>query len=112
MSTNELVWSLLGVTVLVWFFFDSLRVREKATVLCRQACDYARVQFLDDTVALVRLGVCRSEQGLVWRRIYQFEYLDDRSVDSFTQYALRGKGWIILQGTRLENLTLEIKMLE
>ncbi|CAK0779318.1 conserved hypothetical protein [Gammaproteobacteria bacterium] len=112
MNADELLWSLLGMAVLAWFFFDSLRVRERATALSRQACDQAGVQFLDETVALAHLGIRRGEQGLVWRRIYQFEYSDHRTTSPFYQYPPRGKGWVILRGMVLEDLTLEINTLK
>jgi hypothetical protein len=102
-TTNALLWSLLGLALLAWFFFDSLRARERATALCHQACDRAGVQFLDETVALARLGVRRSSPGLVWRRMYRFEYSDDG--------ARRGGGWIILRGMELEDLALDLETL-
>ena len=98
---SELLWSLLGLALLAWFFFDSLRARERAVARSRQACDHANVQFLDETVALVRLGVRRSEQGLVWRRVYHFEYAD--GAHPCTQ---RGSGLVILRGAILEDVYL------
>ena len=48
---------LLGLFALVWFWRDSLRVREIATRISRSACESHGVQFLDQTVALRRLGL-------------------------------------------------------
>ncbi|CAK0769450.1 DUF3301 domain-containing protein [Gammaproteobacteria bacterium] len=112
MNDNELLWSLLGMAVLAWFFFDSLRARERATALSRQACDQAGVQFLDETVALDRIAIRRGVQGLVWWRRYRFEYCDDRTATARYQYVQRGKGWVILCGMRLEDLKLELETLE
>lgn len=107
MNINELLWSLLGMALVLVFFFDNLRARERATVLSRQACDQMGLQFLDETVALVRLGIRFGEQGLIWRRVYQFEYADDRETSFFSQYARRGKGSVILRGIALENLKID-----
>ncbi len=101
---SELLWLLFGVALLVWFFFDSLQARERAITLSRQACDSAGVQFLDETVALVRLGVRRSEGGVVWRRIYRFEYLDDSC-----PYERRDSGFIVLRGQVLEDLHVKLQ---
>ncbi|CAK0742902.1 DUF3301 domain-containing protein [Gammaproteobacteria bacterium] len=108
MNPKELLWSLFGMALVAWFFSDSLRARESAIIFSRQACHQAGMQFLDETVALARLGIRFGEQGLAWRRVYHFEYSDDRMVSSCHPYTRRGKGWVILCGTILEELTLEI----
>ncbi len=99
MDIDGLFWALVGIALLAWFFFDSLRARERAIALSRQTCDCAGVQFLDETVALARIGIRRSEGGLVWRRIYQFEYAETSQF-----YAQRGNGRVILRGMVLEDL--------
>jgi hypothetical protein len=102
-TPNEFLWSLLGLAMLAWFFFDSLRARERALVLCRQACERAGMQFLDETVALARLGIRRGSHSLIWRRMYRFEYSDDGT--------RRGSGWVILRGMELEDLALDLETL-
>jgi hypothetical protein len=68
---------LAGLGALGWFWLDSLRVREHAVAAGRRACDEARVQFLDDTVALTKTRLARNEHGqLQFSREYRFEFSD------------------------------------
>jgi len=60
-----------------WFWLDSLRAREIATGICAAACNQHGVQFLDQTVALRRLGLGRTPTGLRLRRTYRFEYSEE-----------------------------------
>lgn len=63
----------LAVIVLVWV--DSLRARERAVSSCAEACRRMDVQFLDQTVALSRIGIARgSGRALAIRRRYVFEF--------------------------------------
>lgn len=83
-----------------WFWFDTLRVRELATGFAKDACRHYEVQFLDDTVALDRLGFERdSAQHLRLRRVYQFEF-------SETSMS-RKRGYVMLLSRRLESLQME-----
>lgn len=65
---------LLATMLLIWFWRDSLRVRESATRICRQVCKSYDVQFLDQTVALQRLRLRWVRSGLRMQRTYQFDY--------------------------------------
>jgi hypothetical protein len=65
---------LLALMLLIWFWRDSLRVRESATRICRRACESYGVQFLDQTVALQRLRLRWVRSGLRLQRTYQFDY--------------------------------------
>lgn len=63
----------LAVIVLVWV--DSLRARERAVSSCAEACRRMDVQFLDQTVALSRIGLARGQgRAVVIRRRYVFEF--------------------------------------
>ncbi len=61
-----------------WLWLDTMRVRELAVQVSRQACRSGGVQLLDETVSLRRLDLrrCRG-QGLRLRRVYEFEYSTD-----------------------------------
>ena len=60
-----------------WFWVDSMRVREVALEAGRRACAAEGVQFLDWTVAVVKIRIARSVDGrLRLRRIYEFEFSD------------------------------------
>lgn len=60
---------------LVWFWWDSLKVREQATKLASRACQDAQVQLLDHTVALKKVWLGRKRSGHVaLLRSYEFEF--------------------------------------
>ena len=73
-----LEFSALAVLVgAAWFWLDSLRARERAVAAGRAACARYGLQFLDETVAFVRLRPARDEDGrLRLRRTYAFEFSD------------------------------------
>ena len=85
---------LLGVG---WFWFDSLRTKELATALCQTACQREGLQLLDQTVALRHLSLRRTFAGLRLRRVYRFEFSEEGT--------LRRSGYVILLGTRLEEIS-------
>ncbi len=83
-----------------WFWYDSLRARERAVGLGRQACERERLQFLDETVLCTRTRPARSADGRVrLRRMYRFEFSDDGMN--------RRAGHLVLLGSELESLELE-----
>jgi hypothetical protein len=65
---------LLLLGLLIWFWRESLRVRESATRISRQVCQSYGLQFLDQTVALHRLRLRWVRTGLHFQRTYQFDY--------------------------------------
>lgn len=70
--------SLLVVIILsgiVFFWWDSVGAKERARETGRQYCQNAEVQFLDDTVELVKLRMRRNYHGqLCFYRTYRFEF--------------------------------------
>ncbi len=70
--------SLLLVVILiaiVFFWWDSVGAKEKARETGRRYCVNSEVQFLDDTVELVRLRIRRNYRGqLCFYRVYRFEF--------------------------------------
>jgi hypothetical protein len=83
-----------------WFVLDSLRARERAVALGRQACERGQVLFLDDTVQCVRTRFGRDEDGrMALRRHYLFEFSETGNN--------RRQGSIVMLGTRLEALDME-----
>ena len=79
---------LLLLIALVALWLDGRRVQEIAVARCREACETAGVQFLDDVAAFSRVGLMRDTEGVLkLRRIYAFEYstsLGDRRSGSIT----------------------------
>ncbi|MBX6392506.1 MAG: DUF3301 domain-containing protein [Burkholderiales bacterium] len=83
-----------------WYWYDSMRARERALGLSRAACARDGLQLLDDTVQCVRLRFARDKNGrLRLQRTYRFEFSD-------TGFNRRG-GSIVLCGTQVESLYLE-----
>lgn len=83
-----------------WFWNDTLQARERVLSLCGRACEDVEVQFLDETVALKRLGLGRNRRGyLALRRTYQFEFSADGRD--------RWHGRAVLLGRKLEALQME-----
>lgn len=70
--------SALALLVLgAWLWVDSMRAREAALDAGRRACEAEAVQFLDWTVAVVKMQISRADDGrLRIRRVYQFEFSD------------------------------------
>lgn len=94
------LWALLALPVLAWFWYDSLRARERAVAVGRSACERDRLQFLDDTVECVRIRAVRDEHGsMVLQRTYRFEFSDDGNN--------RRTASIVMLGARVESLTME-----
>ncbi|TVQ87445.1 MAG: DUF3301 domain-containing protein [Chromatiaceae bacterium] len=92
------LFALLLLLLLGWFWLDSLRARETALVLARRACEARDLQFLDQAVALRRLGVRWTAAGLRLRRVYRFEFSEEGLV--------RRTGYLVLVGLRLTELSL------
>ncbi len=83
-----------------WFFMDSLRVREIAIGLCRQACNRSGVQFLDDTVSVARIGLQRDGHArLKVKRMYQFEFSGSGND--------RRAGYVVMCGSEVQALHLD-----
>jgi len=94
-ETFVLVLLLLGG----WLWVDSMRAREAALDAGRRACEAEGVQFLDWTVAVIKMRVNRARDGrLRIRRVYEFEFSDTGNN--------RLKGSITLLGTQLIALHL------
>ena len=83
-----------------WLWIDSLRARERAVAAGRAACGRYGLQFLDETVAIVKLRPARDDDGrLRLRRTYAFEFSDTGNN--------RRQGVIVTLGKELAELQLE-----
>ena len=67
---------LIGFIVFMfWFWKDSMSTREIALVVAKRACTDIDVQFLDDTVSVAKLKLCRNQRGTMSLcRLYTFEF--------------------------------------
>lgn len=89
---------LLAIIGILWH--ESRRVQEIAVAQCRQACERAGVQFLDDIAPVWRVRLARDGSGAVrLRRIFTFEYS--------TPLGERRSGSIVMLGRRPVALELE-----
>ena len=88
----------LGLGGFLWL--DGARAREFATALCRESCKRRGLQFLDDSVALVRMAPRWTGAGVRWRRMYAFDF----SAEGIG----RRTGYIVLLGINLEALDFGI----
>ena len=79
------------------FWLDSLRARERALAICRDACARRGLQWLDQTVALRRIGLSWRGGGLRPRRVYRFDFSEEGEE--------RRTGYLILRGLVLEELS-------
>jgi hypothetical protein len=94
------VGALLAVVLLVLFFLDSLRARERAVRAGREACKRYELQFLDDTVSFARLRLARDDEGrLKLARTYTFEFTETGNT--------RRHGAIVMLGQELRDIQLE-----
>ena len=84
-----------------WFLWSSLRAREAANAAIRPACRAQGYLFLDDTVALDRIGPRRDDEGRVTiERVYRFDYSD--TGDN------RRRGYVTLLGARVTGVSLGV----
>jgi hypothetical protein len=97
--------ALAGIAVLGWWWYDSMRARERALAVAGAACGRNSLQFLDETVECVKTRPTRDADGrLVLRRSYRFEFSDDGNN--------RRAGAVVILGTAVESLYLEPFLLE
>ncbi len=84
---------------LVWFWHDSLRVRERAMQAAREVCQRQQLQLLDATVSLQRLAWCRrAHRAPCLRRTFQVAYSEDGME--------RHSGFVIVAGNHVEQVGL------
>lgn len=92
------------LVAIAWFWLDSSRAKEFAVEICRQASEKYGVQFLDESVVLSKLGIRWPEQGLRFRRVYDFDF--SRNGDE------RLSGQVALVGIELEFLDFDFSIID
>lgn len=95
MTTTTLL-PFLVLLAIAWLWLAGARAREFATNLAKRYCGNRNLQFLDDTVSLVRFGVRWTGEGLRVRRMFRFEF----SLEGVG----RRSGYVLMLGTRLERI--------
>jgi hypothetical protein len=92
--------TLLVLAALVWLWFDSMRARERALALGKNACKRDGLMFLDETVECVSFRPGRDQDGrFALRRTYTFEFSDDGNN--------RRNGSIVMLGGEVESVYTE-----
>jgi hypothetical protein len=95
---------LLGLLLLAatgWLWFDSLKTREMAVSAAKASCNAEHCLLLDDTVAIMRVGLERNDNGVLRiRRIYGFEYSNTGND--------RTAGSIVMAGSRVLVINLNL----
>jgi hypothetical protein len=92
---------MLALAALLWFWYDSMKARERTLGISRLSCQRMQAQLLDETVALTRLRLCRTPGGTVALcRRYRFDF----TLDGMT----RRSGRVDLQGQRITEVLLDI----
>jgi len=90
---------LFTLIVVIFYWIDTIRVKELAVIHGQNACKDAGVTFLDLTVEIRKVRLKRNPRGsVVFYREYQFEF----SSDGIRRY----DGEIIMLGKQLLNLQL------
>ncbi|MGB0848190.1 MAG: DUF3301 domain-containing protein [Thiolinea sp.] len=91
---------LIALGLVVWFWIDTLRTRERAVFAAARACKELGAQLLDQTVSLESIKPMRSRQGrLMFRRIYGFDF----SVAGYE----RRRGRAFMAGQALEQVQID-----
>ncbi|MFA5371014.1 MAG: DUF3301 domain-containing protein [Sideroxydans sp.] len=91
---------LVVLGLLVWFWLHSIRILEIAREAGRLICKQTGVQFLDDTVASIKLQLVRDSNGRrILRRTYRFEFTETGNS--------RREGEVVMLGARVETVTME-----
>lgn len=90
---------LMAVFALFWFWLESMKMRDMAITIGRQAAERYGLQFLDETVTIIRIRIARDANGrLRLLRTFSFE-VSDTGADRLTCY-------LTLLGQRLEHLDI------
>jgi hypothetical protein len=89
---------ILLIGLLIWIWLDGARAREIAIAICEEGCRQRGLQFLDQTVALQRLGIRWTGAGIRFRRLFRFDFSEEG--------VGRRSGHIILVGIYLESFSL------
>ena len=89
------------VCLIAWVWWDGLAAKEVALRKARELCRAADVLFLDDSVALRRLRLCRHRNGTMglYRR-FVFEFCSDGEE--------RYQGYVDLLGTEVLSSHMQI----
>ncbi|MCU7835091.1 MAG: DUF3301 domain-containing protein [gamma proteobacterium symbiont of Taylorina sp.] len=85
---------------IVWYWLNSVSAYEVAYKAAKSSCYRLKLQFLDDTLDVIKLRLCRHSHGYMQIcRTYEFEF----SSDGDSRY----KGFIKISGKKFEAIDME-----
>ncbi|VAW59218.1 hypothetical protein MNBD_GAMMA11-1083 [hydrothermal vent metagenome] len=71
---------IMFLVLLIWFWLESMRVKELARAIGGRICKENNVQFLDDTVHLINFRPGKNKYGQIkFLRTYGFEFTNSES---------------------------------
>ena len=92
------LWVLIFAFPLTLFWSSSRAAAEAATAFGRLLCQRTGVQWLDQSVHQVAIGLQRAESGqLRWKRVFVYEYShdgQDRYAGNITMLGRQAVSWI------------------
>ena len=89
--------SIVGI---IWYWWNSVSAYEVAYKQAKLACKQLELQFLDDTLDVIKLRLCRHPHGYMQLcRTYEFEF----SSDGDSRY----KGYVKLSGLKYESIDMD-----
>ena len=93
------------LAILVWFWFDSIKVIERARSVGAKMCLKNHVQFLDDTVHQSKFSIGKNTHGQIKIiRTYEFEFTNNE----YQRY----KGELVFAGYQLIHSEMEAYRIE
>jgi len=91
---------LLFLSLLAWFWMNTIRAKEIAMQASAVACQQINAQFLDQTASLKKIHLIRNKTGrLGFERTYSFDFSPDREN--------RRKGLVTVHGHAIKQVLLE-----
>jgi len=100
MYLTELI-IIMCLTILIWFWLDSMKINETARIIGAKICSKNNVQFLDQTVHLSSIKLAKNKHGqFKFIRKYKFEFTN-------SEYHRYG-GELTLAGRVLQNSHMDV----
>ena len=90
---------------LIWYWWNSISAYEVAYKEAKIACQRMGLQFLDDTLDVIKFRLCRHPRGhMQICRVYEFEF----SSDGNSRY----KGFVSPSGLKYDSIDMEAYKIE
>jgi len=94
-------WLLLVLVAALAYWWDTSAAKDRARILAKQECESQNLQLLDDTVALKKTRLKRTNNGhILLMRHFNFEFSSDGEQ--------RTQGELHLHGKKLTHLHLDV----